>query len=288
MPQPSPAYGAYIGVESLRNVVGITDTTHDQALLRHVTSGSRMIERETLRHFFPYTATNLYRWPSWQIQATWEVWTEEDLLSVTAITAASTGTNAQPIPITSYFLEPQWAGPPYNRVEVDLSTGNVFQSGPTPQRSISITGQWGYQSTTVPAGTVSGLSGAPTITAATCSDASLIDLGDLLLIGSEQAYVSARNGDTLTLVRGVHGTTAASHADLTAASKYVAPEDVVGCVIDHAIGTWLKDQAYWQSQAAMQSLVGAEGTPTNFVPAPAVAAKKIVIEHYRRARVAAV
>lgn len=183
--------GAYCGVEQFRRASGLQGSDRDAVILEHLLAASRDIERQTLRRYFPVIATDDYRWPPLHIAASWEVWTEDDLLSVSLLQVAAAGQNASPVSLTNYFLEPQQFGPPYNRIEVDLSSSDVFQSGPTPQRSVQITGAWGFCSTTLVAGTLAVAITDAAATLLVCSNASRIDQGDVLLIGSEAIYVDS-------------------------------------------------------------------------------------------------
>lgn len=276
--------GAYCGVETLRRATGYQDASRDSVILQHLLGASRDFDRDTLRRFFPYTGMNAYRWPPLHISASWEQWTEEDLLSVSLVQVAAAGIGAVPVTLTHYYLEPQFAGPPYNRLEVDLSSADVFQSGPTPQRSLQITGQWGYTSTTRAAGTLGAAIASPSATTITISDDTLIDQGDVLLIDSEALFVDApRNGPlTLTVQRGVNGTTAATHLNGAPIAKYVAPADVQRVVRADAILSFQQDLASWGRVIGAGDLaVEAQGKAMQTM-------RQRVVSHYRRARTAAV
>jgi len=122
------------------------------------------------------------------------LWLDQDLLSVTTLQSEAQNTTPTTISSSDYYLEPNNQGPPYDRIEIDLSSTAAYQSGDTPQRSISVAGSWGYTSTTRSGGTVaSGLDSDSTATTAVCSDASRIGVGDTLLIQSEQIFVSERD-----------------------------------------------------------------------------------------------
>lgn len=159
---------------------------------RAIAAASRMIERKTRREFYPTTKTNLYRWPRKQPGTPSTVlYTDEDLLAVTAL--LSEAQNASPTTIASsdYFLEPNRDGPPYDRIEIDLSSSAAFASGDTPQRSISVTGRWGYSEDTEPAGTVvSGLDSDAAAVSMVVPNGALIDVGAQLLIETEQVHVT--------------------------------------------------------------------------------------------------
>lgn len=276
--------GAYVGVESLRKSAAYNDTSRDSVILDHLLAASREFDRLTFRRYFPVTATNYYRWPQLAPQYTWELWTEDDLLSVTTLQAEATGNNASPVAITHYFLEPQQFGPPYNRIEVDLSNTDVFQSGPTPQRSISVLGQWGYANTTRAAGTLGAAVSSATATTITISDDTLIDQGDVLLIDSEALFVDTPRNVALqvTVQRGVNGTTAATHLNGTAISKYVAPYAVRRVVRADAIGTYQQDLASWGRS------IGAGEMAVEYQGKQAAQYRQQVVEEYRRKRTAAV
>jgi len=160
-------------------------------------SSSRSVERAAHRFYIPRVQTKLYRWPQWNRGYTWQLLLDQDLLSVSALLSAAQ--DATPTTITSYFLEPQSSGPPYGIIEVDLASSDYFAAGNTPQRSISVSGTWGYSDDTQSAGTVaSGLASSATATTFVCSDASKIDVGDTLVIGTEQLFVSERSAVTTT------------------------------------------------------------------------------------------
>ena len=65
---------------------------------------------------------------------------------------------------------------------------------------------------------------------------SATDLGpaQTILIDSEQLYITAISGNTLTVQRGVNGTTAATHSGGAAVNNYVYPELVVQAFLDIA------------------------------------------------------
>jgi hypothetical protein len=169
----------------------------NNAVERVIEASSRDIDRWTRRHFIPKTQTRLYRWPQPRPgRASW-LWLDQDLLSVS--TLQTKAQNASPTTISSsdYFLEPNNPEPDgntrYNRIEIDLSSTASFEAGDTPQRSISVAGSWGWGNATTSAGTIDDSGGiSSSDTALIISDASKIDVGDTLLVDSEQIFVSDR------------------------------------------------------------------------------------------------
>ena len=71
-----------------------------------------------------------------------------------------------------------------------------------------------------------------TDTTLTVTDGSKFAVGQTVLIESEQLYVTAISTNDLTVVRGINGTTASTHADGTDISIYRYPETVAeACLI---------------------------------------------------------
>jgi len=170
-------------------------------------SSSRSVEQAAHRFYIPRVETRLYRWPQWSRGYTWQLLLDQDLLSVSSLKSAAQ--DSTPTTLTHYFLEPQSSGPPYGIIEVDLSSSDTFSAGSTPQRSISVAGTWGYSADTQSSGTVaSGLSSSATATSFVCSDASKIDVGDTIVIQSEQLFVSERS--TVTTATTLNGALAAT------------------------------------------------------------------------------
>ncbi|MCR4340903.1 MAG: hypothetical protein NUW01_13570 [Gemmatimonadaceae bacterium] len=140
------------------------------------------------------SSSSVLDWPQRNGQSS-RLLLDADLLAVTTLQTKAQDASPTTIASTDYFLEPDNFAPPYDRIEIDISSSAAFESGATAQRSISVAGRWGYSEDTISAGTVaSGLSASPaTATSMVCSDGSLIDVGDTLLIESEQLFVSERS-----------------------------------------------------------------------------------------------
>jgi len=58
--------------------------------------------------------------------------------------------------------------------------------------------------------------------------------GNTILVGTEQMYVELISTHNLTVVRGVHGTTAATHLDGVTVAAYTYPDDVMQICLDLA------------------------------------------------------
>ena len=84
-----------------------------------------------------------------------------------------------------------------------------------------------------------------TATSVTVSARADVEAGHTLLVDSEQLYVKSYSGNTLTVVRGVNGTTATSHGGGAAIDIYRHPVPIVEAAIMQAARLWRrKDSAF--------------------------------------------
>lgn len=156
----------------------------------YIEAASEKIESEFHRRFIPETATKLYRWPE-AVQGNAVLYLDDDdLLAVTTLKTDAQAASPITIASTDYYLEPI-NKPPYHAVEIDAASSAVFQSGASPQRSISILGRWAYSETTKAAGALAEADDG-TETALDVTDSSLIGVGDTILIGTEALFVSEK------------------------------------------------------------------------------------------------
>ena len=191
----------YTTLEAIKRSRKINGPEYDAQIGRLIEAASRKIDGE-VKHgliasdrsaFIPSTETRLYRWPPTRMRSATRLWLDRYLLSVTTLQSEAQNSSPTTIAATDYFTEPNNAKP-YDRIEIDLSSTASFQAGDTPQRSISVVGSWGWTDDTRSTGTVaSGLSSDAADTSMVCSNASLINVGDTLLVESEQVFVSARD-----------------------------------------------------------------------------------------------
>ena len=181
-------------------------TTQDAAIDRQIEAASREVERLLHRHFYPLTATYRYPWPNPAQNSAVTLYVEADLLAVTTLVADTTT-----IVAADYFLEPNRLGPPYRRIDIDQASTASFESADHAARSIAITGRWGYSEDTEAAGELAEADDG-TETALDVTDSSLIGVGDLILIGTEQLSVTGKA--LLTTGTTLNDTLAALNSDV--------------------------------------------------------------------------
>lgn len=179
---------------------GFSGRVLDSVIDRIIEGASERIDAWTRRFFIPRTQTRLYRWPGRASDGSW-LYLDQDLISVTTLQSEAQNASPTTIVAADYFLEPnnpQFDGRTvYDRIEIDLSSSAVFQSGDTPQRSISVLGSWGRANDTRSIGLVDDPSGITSSeTTLIVKDGGLITgagVGDTLLIGTEQLFVSDKD-----------------------------------------------------------------------------------------------
>lgn len=204
-----------------------------ESLSRHVDGWARR-SRMFGSGFGPRLGTNRY-----DAKGGTELDLRDDLLDTDTVTllasTASTDTSAI-VEDTDFFLVNQGGGyePAPYRKAVLHGLGDTTHF-PTGLRVIEWAGKWGHQDVrrTLTATLDAALNASATTVAVT--DLDELSPGMTLLVGSEQMYVVTlipdAMGDTITVDRGVNGTTAASHLDEAALERYVYDPRVVDATL---------------------------------------------------------
>jgi hypothetical protein len=165
---------------------------------------------------------------------------DEDLLAVTSIVDAN-GTAIAP---SEYTLEPLNTLPA-RMIRLKESSGRLWDFGGRDD-VVTVTGVWGYaphyQRAWSLVTTASVIADAVT-TSVTVANAAQIEVGDHILIDSEQLFVSAVSGVVLTVVRGANGTTAASHAGGAGVRRWQALWDIAQTVREMVVYAYLNKDA---------------------------------------------
>jgi len=223
---------AYLGFEG--------DDVRVYETLRATTS---QIEGLANRHFSPYSKT-IQHTP----QASDELTLRDDLLALTSI-ISNDGTS---IPVSDVRLLPGSGQPASYLV---LEDGRAFTWQGARDGAIAVTGMWGWHddydhawrdSDDALAASLDATSTAVIVALAHLPDSAgetpRFQVGQLLRIDDEFMAVTGielddQGADTLTVVRGVNGTTATSHTLSTQIDIYLPPEDIRALAIQWA--AWL-------------------------------------------------
>jgi hypothetical protein len=139
------------------------------------------------RRFYPELKTVTFDWPNRQSPTSWRLWLEQhELVELTAATAGGTT-----LAVDDLKLYPP-SGPPYDRVETDLSSTAAYAAGATEQQAVALTGL--YAGAPVVEASVAALAEAldPTETSVDVTDGSTIGIGSLLRVDTERMIVTGR------------------------------------------------------------------------------------------------
>jgi len=220
----------YCTREDVKSALDVKFTARSSAQVdRAVISGAGAVEDQLKRTFYPLDGTRAFDWPNrYQQAAAWRLYFgKNDLVSATAVTSGGVA-----IPLASVNLEPVNSGPPFTRMELDISKApGAFTAGTTWQHDIMITGTWGYSAVTVPAGTLAAAMTDTTGTTAVVSDSSQAGAGTLLLCGPERMLVTDRAMASTGQAQLGAGAGTASNADVsltvTDGTKYAVGETLL-------------------------------------------------------------
>ena len=350
----------YTSREKFKVAANISGGQWNDSIQRVIEASSRDVDRWTRRHFIPKTQTRLFRYPQRRQGVASVLWLDQDLLSLTTLQTKAQDSSPTTISSSDYFLEPYNPEPDgntrYNRIEIDLSSTAALEGGDTPQRSISVAGSWGWSNSTQSAGEIDDSGGInASDTTLIVSDGSKIDVGDTLLIDSEQVFVSDRSfaargsilldegsdlsgtnstvtvtldgshgivageviridseqmkvisvstndltvirawdgsvlashtnntaihvNRTLTIERGVNGTTAASHSDDASITRYIPDSDVSRWCLAEAIATYHQEHGGWGTS------IGTGGGATELDGRELSQMRQSMVAYYRRVR----
>lgn len=200
----------YVTLAAAKDRLGISGTGHDADLQRLIEEVSREIDRECRRHFYVRTATRVF-----------SVLREDRVLVGDLLSVSSAGSDTELdntfdgetlVEGTDFVLLPDDGWPKWKLWRLPKSTKRFFAG----QRTLQVAGEWGYgdgeRSDPVDDTGAAGTVGDATSTTVTVDDASGLSAGQTLRLDSEQMFVESIAGTTLTVKRGVNGTTAAAHA----------------------------------------------------------------------------
>lgn len=223
----------YIRLPDAKRNLGTTNSGGDAEILLAAEQVSREIDDICQWPLFGYADTRYY-----QGRATCELWLPDAVTSISSLTVDDDGDDTYELTLavtTDYFLEPSAnaaKGLPYWRIDLNPN-GTQLSAWPTYKRGVKVTGIFGFYSTRLlsvtlneGAGDGNGLDASETSVKLSATVATTLYAGDIIVIDSEQMYVTAVSTDTLTVERGVNGTTAATHSDGAAVRLVTLPAAV--------------------------------------------------------------
>ncbi len=190
----------YTTREDVKSALDIKETARANAQIdRAIEAASRSVEGLLHRRLYPEIATRYFDWPNQSYARSWRLWLDDnELISASSVTSA--GVALQP---SDYFLEPANYGPPFDCIELDRATDAAWDSASTPQRSIAISGTFGFNDTWSTGGTATEAMDAVETGMDTDASASrAVGIGSLIKVDSEVMIVTDRQwlsfGQTLS------------------------------------------------------------------------------------------
>lgn len=228
---------AYTSLERVRKYLslGSNDVADDDTIRDGIIAASREIDKYTKRHFYPIVKTQYYDYPG---RADTLIF-DDDLLEIRGLSDLN---GASEVDSSVYWLKTgdDWNMTPYDRLELNSSTGSLFNYSGTGQRAIHVEGVWGYHSEYDGAWVNSGASllGALNASQTTISLAGSsgpneygyeprLHVDHILKIDNEFIHLTAGStASQVNVIRGINGTTAATHAS-TATLQTWEPETSV-------------------------------------------------------------
>lgn len=223
------ALNLYATRETVKARLGLADTGDDAALDTILRDVSREIDQWTGRQFWGTVQTRYFaaRKPGALLLGA------ADLLTVTTLTTDDDGDRVYETTwaTTDYDLEPSDAplrSPPVPYAEILVAPNGRYWF-PCHARGVQIVGTWGFYDIldTSSATLAEDLDASETTIDVT--NAAVFEAGQVIEIDSERMEISATavndhpTADTLTVTRGVNGTTAATHTSGAAIRVAVFP-----------------------------------------------------------------
>ena len=183
-----PAYCTREDVKTAADILSTADyNVHIDSAIQ---SAADEVNGLCKRRFYNVIETHYWDWPSYQYAYPWRIWFDEaELADVTALVPVVT-TGGQSIPGSAIFWGNPRYSPPYTYMELDRSQSYAFGVGSTPQRDVSVTGNYGYWTQSRPAGALAAAVSSTTAATVTVTNSAATGVGDTITVDSESMLVS--------------------------------------------------------------------------------------------------
>lgn len=174
--------------------------------------------------FSPLVATRTYDWPDFRMGTAYRLWTDRyPILSITTMLSGGVAVTSGQRKL--YPAE----GPPYDRIEVDLSGSATLGGGGTHQQDVSITGVYcaGPDDSRPAGATAEALDDSET--AIDVTDSASIGVGDLIKVDSERMIVTGKAMLTTgqTLQANLASSREADAVSVTTGSAFTVGETIL-------------------------------------------------------------
>ena len=214
----------------------LTNAGNNARKLEMLDEVSRLIDTRCRRGsgFGPWVGTKQYDGDARAV-----LWLRADLASLTTLTIRpSQGADAVTATVETDFYLAGIGGyeVPYRKVVLH-GQGSPVTFG-TGFRTITVTGSWSYPCRTRLLTATLSEALDTSETGVDISAATEFSAGMTILVDTEQMYITSIATTTLTVERGVNGTTAAAHNTASAVTRYVYDPSVNTCALRLAEKRW--------------------------------------------------
>lgn len=255
-------------------------TVDDTVIDLLLTAASRYIDNKCGRTFYPRIETRYYDVPEGTLDDR-ILMLDDDLLAVTTLTNGDTTV----ITSADYKLYPMNFYPKY-AIRLKQNSDYYWErdSNENSEGVISVLGIWGCHPnySQLAWGVGSTLNEGGLLTAAdltwTMTAVTAFEAGQIVKIENELCIIASVGAtDIVVIKRGANGSTAATHADTTAVTIWVPPDDIKQACLEITVSTYKRRWGENVSGVATVTAAGVVVTPQD-VPSGA----RDIIASYRR------
>ncbi|MDP6452218.1 MAG: hypothetical protein QF898_02825 [SAR202 cluster bacterium] len=245
---------AYVTVDTIKSAsaLDITGTGDDTRLRLIIEAVSRQIDANCNRAFYQLSASRMF-----------DSQGGDSLLVPDLVSIDSNGVKTDDNKdrtfettwaVSDYLTEPVNADPtgghdaarPYTRLVVDTDSGSKTD-WPQGRQTVQIAGAWGYWRRLRTATEVTSEELDASETDVDVDSQTDIEAGHTILVDSEQMYVESYSTNTLTVVRGVNGTTATTHNTSASISIFLYPAPVAEAALIQSARLWKRKDTAFES-----------------------------------------
>lgn len=265
----------YGTLSQLRTYISLAsqDTADDTELKQFLIRSSRRVDRYCKRNFYPYRkgGTNTLKFDQPQNTQLLE-FRDIDLLAVKGLSDIN---GASEVDSSVYWLKcgDRWNITPYDRIIIRADSGSLLNFSGTPERAIHVDAVVGYNEDYGTAWLHSGgsltasLASQITLASTTASNAAdsygispRFSQGQIwrLTTGSMEEFCYVQNtrpsGNSIELIRGINGTSAADHDSGTTIYVWQTEQDIIDSTIEAAAFMYSKAKSPFTNQISILQL----------------------------------
>ena len=241
---------AYVSLEDLKapGALNISGAEHDARLLRLAETASRAVDRYCNRHFYVHSAAKTFDGSGLPRLLV------PDLIAVNRSGLKTDGDGDGHFETTwhvaDFYLLPRNAAPddadsPASRPYTAIAATGKRARFVAGRANVRVSGQWGWWRHARPIGSAAKAIGGASDVTLELADNSAAQVGQTLLVGSEQMYVEGRQSNALSVLRGVNGTTATAHDAGAQVRVYDYPPPVREATLTLAAMLWRRNDSVY-------------------------------------------